>query len=1218
MYTRLHSLLAPGRRVRRLLGAALGAGLLLGMAPAAEAQTLYGLGTSTAGATAGGQGLITINLTTGLTNTLAPTPIIYAAGTGLPLVGMDYRPATGVLYALGYNNAGQAQVYTVDPTTGIATAVAPQFALALGGATDRIGFDFNPAADRIRVVSTTGANVRLNPITGGLAVIDTNLTYAAGDANVGTTPRVGSGAYTNSVSGALPLNTLLYDLDELNNGNTSSGFLTTQNPPNSGVLNTVGPLMLGAFTVGLARGFDLDIYFNPTTGQNVAYLEEVNVNGGSNLYTLNLETGLASIVGNTVPASSNFEIRDIAAVPSATLSTSGQTIYAVSGGQLVSFLSDSPSLLRSSVALGAPNAGETVVGLDFRPATGQLFALGYDAGATSARLYTVNLTTGALTAVGAGPITGINLGSATDRIGFDFNPTVDRIRVVSTNRGNFRLNPITGGLAFTDGQLTAGPVISAAAYTNNQSIANSTVLYDYDATNANLYIQNPPNSGGLVLVASSGLTAPTTPRGADFDIFNVSSTSTNTAYISVNAGASPNDQLYTIDLVTGATVLKGTIGNGGDALGLAVFISTASGTGITWTGAVSTDWGTAGNWSSNTVPTANSDVTIPGPSSSVPNQPTVSNAQQARFVALTTGAVLTTANGGTLTVGGNFTNNGGSLAGSGSGVVVLGGTAIQTVGGTSLSAFNNLTVGAANANTGGPVAIVRGLVLNGNLTVGSGTPFVAQTLTLLSSAAGTAYVVNNAFGVTNAVTVQRFITPTNAGLGYRHYSSPVSGNTVADFATTGFAPEVSQAATYNGAADPTQVSITPFPNIFKYNETRVTTNVPANGSRDFDRGFEVPASTAEALEFGRGYTVNITGSALVDFVGTLNNAPTGQTVGGLARGGLPQSGYHLRGNPFPSALNWASVVSSGRTANIENALYVFKSSGQYTGTYTSFVNGQATNTGSNVLPVGQGFFVRTAAGQTGSITFSNADRLSTYDNTLFERGTADLRPRLTLGLGNATARTQAVLYFEQGASAGFDRAFDAHALPSANGLTLATEAGAEPLSIDGRPALTGADVLLPLRLSAAAAGSFTLQVDALDNLPANYRVYLRDALTGAYTDLAATQTIAVQPGAASRYAVLFTTQARVLATAPAALAQLASVYPNPASGVATLLLPAALSNGQATAVTVIDNLGRVVLARTLAAGTQTLELPLAALAPGVYAVQARTAAGLVVKRLVVE
>jgi hypothetical protein len=93
----------------------------------------------------------------------------------------------------------------------------------------------------------------------------------------------------------------------------------------------------------------------------------------------------------------------------------------------------------------------------------------------------------------------------------------------------------------------------------------------------------------------------------------------------------------------------------------------------------------------------------------------------------------------------------------------------------------------------------------------------------------------------------------------------------------------------------------------------------------------------------------------------------------------------------------------------------------------------------------------------------------------------------------------------------------------------------------------------------------------------------------------------------------------VLATAPAALAQLATVYPNPAHGSATLLLPAALRGTQATAVAVVDNLGRTVLTRTLATGSvEALELPLAGLAPGIYSVQAHTAAGLVAKRLVVQ
>ena len=91
-----------------------------------------------------------------------------------------------------------------------------------------------------------------------------------------------------------------------------------------------------------------------------------------------------------------------------------------------------------------------------------------------------------------------------------------------------------------------------------------------------------------------------------------------------------------------------------------------------------------------------------------------------------------------------------------------------------------------------------------------------------------------------------------------------------------------------------------------------------------------------------------------------------------------------------------------------------------------------------------------------------------------------------------------------------------------------------------------------------------------------------------------------------------------LAAAPAALTQLATLAPNPAQGSTTLRLPAALRSAQATVVSVTDNLGRVVLSRTLPAGTSDIvELPVTGLAPGIYSVLAHTAVGLVTKRLVV-
>ncbi|WP_125932634.1 beta strand repeat-containing protein, partial [Hymenobacter glacialis] len=540
------------------------------------------------------------------------------------------------------------------------------------------------------------------------------------------------------------------------------------------------------------------------------------------------------------------------------------------------------------------------------------------------------------------------------------------------------------------------------------------------------------------------------------------------------------------------------------------------------------------------------------------------------------------------------------------------GTAAQVTGSGLPGRVLSLVVSnAANVTLSQALSVSQVLRLEaGNLATNG------QGLTLLSTATGTALVDNRGGAVVGTAAVQRYITPTNAGLGYRHYASPVLSTTVADLAVPGvFTPVVNPA--YNTLGN----TVTPFPNVFGYNEARVNTS-GSGGSIDFDKGFFSPTATSDVLEPTRGYTVNIAAQATVDFVGTLNNGSL--TAGALTRGSQTESGWHLRGNPYPAPLDWSSVISNGRAVNIENALYVYKSDGQYSGSYTSFVNGQATNSGTNVLPVAQGFFVRTAAGQTGSITFANADRLTTPNATPFQRSTADTRPQLTLALSSASARTQAVVYFEQGATPAFDNAFDARALPAPNGLTLGTEtAAAEALSINGQPVLNGADALLPLRVAALAAGTYTLAVDKLENLPANYRAYLRDGLTGTYTDLATTPAITLNLSAngtaGGRYAVLFTTQARGLATAPVALAQLASVYPNPARGTATLLVPTALRGNQATAVTVVDNVGRVVLSRTLAAGaSETLELPLSTLTSGVYTVLARTASGLVAKRLVVE
>ncbi|RYY21495.1 MAG: DUF4394 domain-containing protein [Cytophagaceae bacterium] len=955
-------------------------------------------------------------------------------------------------------------------------------------------------------------------------------------------------------------------------------------------------------------------------------------------------------------------------------------------------------------------AGQVLVGIDYRPNNGLLYGLGYNTSTGATQLYTIvpggSNAASVATAVNTTPVL-LSLGNTTAsgsnlRIGFDFNPAADRIRVVSTNGRNYRLNPNTGGLVASDGSLAyanavgtpvatpvavsssptptipAAPGVGTVAYLNATLGATTTTLFDYDEVNGGIIsIQNPPNAGTLTQPTRStfyiqGASQPG-PYGEapqvsaiDIDVYYDRTARQNSAFLVEVTDGRPSgyntSNLYSLDInPSSSTFGQSTrIGNiipstpspvtpGAPLVPIDVYdIAAAINAPLIWSGFASDEWASPLNWIPQRVPTSTDDVFIPGTytpgptlasstfpgTTPTPNQPTVRSTQPVRSVALNTGATLTLATAGTLNVAGDFSNTGGVVTGGTivgtavtGGTVALVGPATQSVGGSAESAFPNLSVSnTGGATIDGPVSIrpTGGLTLNSNLAISTG-----QVFTLLSDANGTAYAANNGSAVaTGTATVQRYIAPAiNAGPGYRHYSTPVTGNTVADFTTTGFAPTVN--AAYNSSPNPPAVS--PFPTVYSYNQGRLSLT---NTSPEFDKGFASPTALTDQLTPTSGYAVNIPGTELVDFVGTLNNNSYSRV--GLTRGPQATAGYQLVGNPYPSAIDY--TVVRGASTGMEDAVYVYKSTGPYVGGYISYVNGVRSSTSPlpvgttpplpattenqlPIIPIAQGFFMRVAVGQTGTVNFTNAARLNAPNNTLFQRTTADLRPRLALSLRNATVANQTVMYFEQGATAGFDAVFDAHYLPATHGLHLASDISTEQLAISGLPELTGAAAVAPLYVHAATAGTYTLTADELVNLPAGYHAYLRDALTGTYTDLATTPSIslALDPAAAAtgRYAVVFGT-AQPLATASAATAQLVSLYPNPAHGTAALLLPQALRTGAATQVSVVDNLGRVVLTRTLAATTDQLDIPLGAVAPGIYSVQALTNAGVVAKRLVVE
>jgi hypothetical protein len=499
--------------------------------------------------------------------------------------------------------------------------------------------------------------------------------------------------------------------------------------------------------------------------------------------------------------------------------------------------------------------------------------------------------------------------------------------------------------------------------------------------------------------------------------------------------------------------------------------------------------------------------------------------------------------------------------------------------------------------------------VKGALTIPAGKVF-----TILSTGTGPGYVVNAGGSVVGTVSVQRYLDPSiNPGRGYRHLSSPVDNTTFASFVGPGYTPIFNPA--YNTAVNPGQVN--PYPTVFGYDQTRVSTQ-PQIQTDAFTKGFYSPV-IGDRMIPGQGYTVNLPGAAngvsgtgtVITYTGTLNDGDISVTVThGTAQG----SGWQLLGNPYPSPLDWPSVAATA--PGVDPALYVFKSTGQYSGNYSAYVNGVGTNGGSRVLPLGQGYAV--FANYTSQLTYKNSQRLSS-DSTFLQRtaGTPLVGTRLLLS--NAGGGTEAVVYFDQNATPDYDRNFDAGAVPAGRVqlATLAASGQGRELAINAQPELGSQDLRLPLTLTVADPGTYQLARTEGD-LPAGYHVFLLDAQSGAVTDLTgtgkATLTLAAGTVAAGRLTLLYSKTATPLAAAPAKEMLATAIYPNPASGSVTLLLPPAARSGSAE---IINALGQVVVRHELAAAA-TQQLPLAGCVPGVYTVRLSTPAGAVSKRLVIQ
>ncbi|WP_026910702.1 DUF4394 domain-containing protein [Patulibacter minatonensis] len=532
------------------------------------------------------------------TEATAPVAVTGLVGTDR-LVGIDVRPQNGQLYGVAANAADDTiRVYTISARTAIATPLGTPIPAAATLDATKFGVDFNPAVDRLRVVSDSGLNLRIDPNTGVLVAADTAINPVDS--------KVDAAAYTSNQQNAAV--TTLYTLSGANNRLYIQTGTDGTPSPNDGEQTASRSLKVNGIEAdfGAAGGFDIapgvaavanngDV---PTGGAGYAAFK---------VGTLNFLVKIDLFTGNTTPVGLvGNGATDVEGLAILQETTPGglPSVALTTDDKIRRFNSATPGTGTDGPAIvGTPAipAGDKLVAIDWRPQTGQLLALSVNATNNTGNLYRVDPQTGAATRIGSADSVAFQTPAgaavdlpdpATTSYDIDVNPTVDRVRVVTSSGLNFRLNPTVadaapvavdgnnGGVAVlpnvnTDGDLnnggvgTTGADIFGTAYTNSYGQAAAipatqpTTQYGLSVANDQLLIQNPPNAGTQTapkpLTLSGSALDITGVKG--FDIPPAVAVTTNNA-VAAGKGLAAltvggTTGLYAIDLTTGATTNAG-------------------------------------------------------------------------------------------------------------------------------------------------------------------------------------------------------------------------------------------------------------------------------------------------------------------------------------------------------------------------------------------------------------------------------------------------------------------------------------------------------------------------------------------------------------------------------------------------------------------------------------------------------------------------------------
>ena len=339
--------------------------------------------------------------------------------------------------------------------------------------------------------------------------------------------------------------------------------------------------------------------------------------------------------------------------------------------------------------------------------------------------------------------------------------------------------------------------------------------------------------------------------------------------------------------------------------------------------------------------------------------------------------------------------------------------------------------------------------------------------------------------ITGDITMERYLN--TGATGWHFISSAVNGATVDDW---------DQEMILSGVGGINGNACCPiFYSVQEYDETVGGTS---------DNGFVNITSIATPIATGKGYWV-YTGTGPVsttaftfDVTSPANQLAISLPVSYNSSGGSAEDGWCLVGNPYPSPIDWDAA--GWTKTNIDNAAYIWDADN---GVYASYVANVGTNGGTRYIASSQAFWVKTNA-TSPALELTEAVKTATLP-TWFK--TNDSIPNLfRLRVDGQGYGDELVIRFLPGASDGFDGAYDAYKLsysgsPAPQIATVLDTA--TDLSVNALPTLN-ADTAIPVRVTVATSGIYTIQAGNFDDMPTTSCILLEDNITGTFTNLRTT------------------------------------------------------------------------------------------------------------------